>query len=175
MPNRHFGEIGDVWKHLPLASILQIENPRYYWETHSGSAIYALNQVDKESLWKKDYGVVSYQITFMTLQTSYILEKIKTVLQFLLLVSMQRFWTSALMKMANLFILQVRFCVEFVIGDQCQHCSRRSKISCYNVDIDLQYHLAPNIVYCKFCGHSINNVHRFASYCIPFHAKWEFT
>lgn len=42
--NHHFGEFGDVWKHLPLAEILQHNPPRHYWETHAGSASYPLTQ-----------------------------------------------------------------------------------------------------------------------------------
>jgi 23S rRNA A2030 N6-methylase RlmJ len=42
MANRHFGNIGDIWKHLPLAEILRIESPLRYWESHSGSARYVL-------------------------------------------------------------------------------------------------------------------------------------
>ena len=33
MANRHYGRIGDVWKHLPLAEILRIERPGEYWES----------------------------------------------------------------------------------------------------------------------------------------------
>ena len=40
--NRHFGELGDVWKHLPLAEILRLRPPLHYWETHAGSAYYPL-------------------------------------------------------------------------------------------------------------------------------------
>ncbi|MFN2105179.1 MAG: hypothetical protein ACK2U0_20900 [Candidatus Promineifilaceae bacterium] len=40
--NHHFGELGDVWKHLPLAEILRLNPPRHYWETHAGSASYPL-------------------------------------------------------------------------------------------------------------------------------------
>lgn len=40
--NHHFGEIGDVWKHLPLAEILRVNPPLHYWETHAGSAYYPL-------------------------------------------------------------------------------------------------------------------------------------
>ncbi len=40
--NHHFGELGDVWKHLPLAEILRLNPPRHYWETHAGSAGYPL-------------------------------------------------------------------------------------------------------------------------------------
>src|SRR3712207_4071682 len=42
MANRHYGNIGDVWKHLPLAEILAMLKPGRYWETHSGSAAYPL-------------------------------------------------------------------------------------------------------------------------------------
>jgi len=60
MPNRHFGEIGDVWKHLPLATLLEIESPTHYWETHSGSAIYSLDKLEEDHQWKKNYGVLYY-------------------------------------------------------------------------------------------------------------------
>ena len=58
MPNRHFAEIGDIWKHLPLASILLSEKQglKQYWETHSGSALYDFKQTDNDLRWKKDYG-----------------------------------------------------------------------------------------------------------------------
>src|SRR6185369_7776308 len=52
MANHHFGEIGDVWKHLPLGEILAIEKPLAYWETHSGSATYAMDDA-----WTRDLGV----------------------------------------------------------------------------------------------------------------------
>jgi hypothetical protein len=42
--NHHFGELGDVWKHLPLAEILRLNPPRRYWETHAGSAAYPLTE-----------------------------------------------------------------------------------------------------------------------------------
>jgi 23S rRNA A2030 N6-methylase RlmJ len=42
MANTHYAEIGDIWKHLPLAEILAIERPRRYWESHAGSACYPL-------------------------------------------------------------------------------------------------------------------------------------
>ncbi|HEY2955623.1 MAG TPA: 23S rRNA (adenine(2030)-N(6))-methyltransferase RlmJ [Candidatus Eisenbacteria bacterium] len=41
--NRHFGELGDVWKHLPLAEVLRVRPPRHYWETHAGSVSYPLS------------------------------------------------------------------------------------------------------------------------------------
>ena len=40
--NHHFGEMGDVWKHLPLAEMLRVNPPLHYWETHAGSAYYQL-------------------------------------------------------------------------------------------------------------------------------------
>ncbi|MDX1415601.1 MAG: hypothetical protein R3293_15505 [Candidatus Promineifilaceae bacterium] len=40
--NEYFGDLGDVWKHLPLAEILRVNPPRHYWETHAGSASYPL-------------------------------------------------------------------------------------------------------------------------------------
>jgi hypothetical protein len=42
--NNHFAELGDVWKHLPLAEILRANPPRHYWETHAGSASYTLTE-----------------------------------------------------------------------------------------------------------------------------------
>jgi len=42
--NNHFAELGDVWKHLPLAEILRVNPPRVYWETHAGSASYVLTE-----------------------------------------------------------------------------------------------------------------------------------
>ena len=42
--DRHFGNLGDVWKHLPLAAILDRERPVRYWESHAGSATYSLTR-----------------------------------------------------------------------------------------------------------------------------------
>jgi hypothetical protein len=42
--NRHFGKLGDVWKHLPLAEILRLKPPLHYWETHAGSAFYHMDR-----------------------------------------------------------------------------------------------------------------------------------
>ena len=52
MANHHFGEIGDVWKHLPLAEILALERPHRYWESHAGSALYPLTRS-----WQREYGI----------------------------------------------------------------------------------------------------------------------
>jgi hypothetical protein len=40
--NPYFGDLGDIWKHLPLGEILQLNPPRHYWETHAGSASYPM-------------------------------------------------------------------------------------------------------------------------------------
>jgi len=42
--NEYFGDLGDVWKHLPLAEILRINPSGHYWETHAGSASYPLTE-----------------------------------------------------------------------------------------------------------------------------------
>lgn len=52
MANRHFGRIGDVWKHLPLLEVLSLERPKQYWESHAGSASYPLTHSPD-----RDYGV----------------------------------------------------------------------------------------------------------------------
>ena len=52
MANPHFGNIGDVWKHLPLAAILARERPGRYWESHAGAAKYVLS-----SSLARDYGI----------------------------------------------------------------------------------------------------------------------
>jgi 23S rRNA (adenine2030-N6)-methyltransferase len=50
--NPHFGNLGDVWKHIALAEILARERPSQYWETHAGSASYPLSHSPG-----RDYGV----------------------------------------------------------------------------------------------------------------------
>jgi 23S rRNA (adenine2030-N6)-methyltransferase len=52
MANSHYGNIGDVWKHLPLAEILAIESPSRYWESHAGSSHYALTPSPE-----REYGI----------------------------------------------------------------------------------------------------------------------
>ena len=42
MANTHYGNIGDVWKHLVLAEVLAMEQPAAYWESHAGAARYVL-------------------------------------------------------------------------------------------------------------------------------------
>ena len=55
MATRHYAEIGDVWKHLPLAEILSIEKPEAYWESHAGSSHYPLTHSPS-----RDYGVFHF-------------------------------------------------------------------------------------------------------------------
>src|SRR5215468_68550 len=42
MANKNFGNIGDVWKHVVLAEVLERERPACYAETHAGSGAYAV-------------------------------------------------------------------------------------------------------------------------------------
>jgi 23S rRNA A2030 N6-methylase RlmJ len=42
MANKNFGNIGDVWKHVVLAEVLEREPPAWYAETHAGSGAYAV-------------------------------------------------------------------------------------------------------------------------------------
>ena len=51
MANPHFGNLGDVWKHVALAEALASERPLKYWETHAGSASYLLSHSPA-----RDYG-----------------------------------------------------------------------------------------------------------------------
>jgi 23S rRNA A2030 N6-methylase RlmJ len=55
LANPHYGRIGDIWKHLPLAEILAIERPAEYWESHAGSARYPLAHS-----WQRDFGVFHF-------------------------------------------------------------------------------------------------------------------
>ena len=52
MANHHFGEIGDVWKHLALGDVLDRVRPARYWETHAGSGTY-----ERDRSWEREYGV----------------------------------------------------------------------------------------------------------------------
>jgi len=49
MANRHFGNIGDVWKHVALVEVLERESPSWYAETHAGSGAYpVINDRERE-------------------------------------------------------------------------------------------------------------------------------
>jgi 23S rRNA (adenine2030-N6)-methyltransferase len=52
MANPHFGQIGDVWKHLVLGDLLDRMRPARYWETHAGAGTYLLDRA-----WEREYGV----------------------------------------------------------------------------------------------------------------------
>jgi 23S rRNA (adenine2030-N6)-methyltransferase len=52
MHYKHAGEIGDVWKHLPLCDVLKIEKPQRYYETNSAFAEYKLPKTIQ-----KQYGI----------------------------------------------------------------------------------------------------------------------
>ncbi len=55
MSYSHFGQIGDIWKHLPLCSFLQNEAPQKYVETNSAYAHYRLNHTPEQN-----YGVYTF-------------------------------------------------------------------------------------------------------------------
>ena len=44
MANQHFAKFADIWKHLPLAEALRVDQPRRYWETLAGSGSYLLTE-----------------------------------------------------------------------------------------------------------------------------------
>ncbi|MFC5652042.1 23S rRNA (adenine(2030)-N(6))-methyltransferase RlmJ [Paenibacillus solisilvae] len=52
MPYSHFGEIGDIWKHLPLCYFLSKEQPARYVESNSAYPMYMLNRTDE-----RNYGI----------------------------------------------------------------------------------------------------------------------
>jgi 23S rRNA (adenine2030-N6)-methyltransferase len=55
MANQHFGNIGDVWKHVVLAEVLEREPPAWYAEIHAGSGAYAVVHSGG-----RDYGFVHF-------------------------------------------------------------------------------------------------------------------
>jgi len=44
MANKHFGNVGDVFKHYLLAEALTVAEPSSYMETHAGSTYYSLSE-----------------------------------------------------------------------------------------------------------------------------------
>jgi 23S rRNA (adenine2030-N6)-methyltransferase len=48
----HYGRLGDIWKHLPLVSVLSIERPARYVETNSSRAEHLLTED-----WRRDFGI----------------------------------------------------------------------------------------------------------------------
>jgi 23S rRNA (adenine2030-N6)-methyltransferase len=55
MPYEHFGKIGDIWKHLPLCDVINIENPKVYIETNSAYPEYSLYKSDEQK-----YGIYTF-------------------------------------------------------------------------------------------------------------------
>src|SRR6516162_8570381 len=55
MANQHFGNIGDVWKHVVLAEVLEREPPAWYAETHAGSAAYAVGSQRRARVWLRAF------------------------------------------------------------------------------------------------------------------------
>lgn len=53
MPYNHAGEIGDVWKHLPLCDVLKIEMPVRYRESNSAYSGYTI-----EAKPRTEYGIL---------------------------------------------------------------------------------------------------------------------
>jgi len=49
MGYRHFGKIGDIWKHLPLCEVIQNENITTYVETNSAYFDYQLTHSDEQN------------------------------------------------------------------------------------------------------------------------------
>lgn len=52
MSYRHYGEIGDVWKHLPLCEIIKEIRPKLYIESNSAYPFYHLDQTSE-----RGYGI----------------------------------------------------------------------------------------------------------------------
>ncbi len=56
MSYRHFGRIGDIWKHIPLCEFLAIEQPTSYIETNSAFPEYQLT-----GSFEQQYGILHVQ------------------------------------------------------------------------------------------------------------------
>lgn len=54
MPYKHAGEIGDIWKHLPLCDILIQEAPLRYFESNSAYSHYIMDEHPKT-----EYGILN--------------------------------------------------------------------------------------------------------------------
>lgn len=57
--NHHFGNVGDVWKHLLLCAILDRTEPASVWETHAGAARYEMDDTDERRYGARRYGAVA--------------------------------------------------------------------------------------------------------------------
>jgi 23S rRNA (adenine2030-N6)-methyltransferase len=52
---KHYGKIGDIWKHLPLCNVIKNEKPNVYIETNSAYCEYSLSQTDEQK-----YGIYNF-------------------------------------------------------------------------------------------------------------------
>ena len=52
MSYKHYGEIGDIWKHLPLCEVITMERPTVYVETNSAYSQYSLDRTPAQ-----EYGI----------------------------------------------------------------------------------------------------------------------
>jgi 23S rRNA (adenine2030-N6)-methyltransferase len=52
---QHYGKIGDIWKHLPLCSVISIESPGVYVETNSAYCDYSLTKTKEQ-----EYGIYNF-------------------------------------------------------------------------------------------------------------------
>jgi len=55
MSYKHYGKIGDIWKHLPLCTFLANEKPHVYIETNSAYPKYKLSHSPE-----RDYGIYNF-------------------------------------------------------------------------------------------------------------------
>ena len=55
MTYKHYGKIGDIWKHLPLCNVISIESPNIYVETNSAHCEYSLAQS-----YEQKYGIYNF-------------------------------------------------------------------------------------------------------------------
>ncbi|MBN2542158.1 23S rRNA (adenine(2030)-N(6))-methyltransferase RlmJ [bacterium] len=55
MPYRHYGNLGDIWKHLPLCSFLVNEEPQEYIESNAAFSLYRL-----EGTPEQEYGIFTF-------------------------------------------------------------------------------------------------------------------
>lgn len=55
MANRHYGNWGDVFKHLALAEILEMLQPHEYWESHAGAACNAWGEAGENV--EREHGI----------------------------------------------------------------------------------------------------------------------
>jgi 23S rRNA (adenine2030-N6)-methyltransferase len=55
MEYKHYGEIGDIWKHLSLCDVISIENPKVYVESNSAYPEYSLSQTPEQK-----YGIYNF-------------------------------------------------------------------------------------------------------------------